>query len=148
VARWHDEDEWTGLRDGSRCPICTNGPPRDVVAELPTTWVTAPQVTPSPGYLCIVSKRHVVEPYELSTDERAAFWEESLSVAELLNEEFRPIKLNYEIHGNTIPHLHLHLYPRFRSDAFEDGPIDPQRHTSIRSEEELDQIRRLLSSLN
>jgi diadenosine tetraphosphate (Ap4A) HIT family hydrolase len=22
------------------------------------------------------------------------------------------VKLNYEIHGNTIPHLHMHLYPR------------------------------------
>jgi diadenosine tetraphosphate (Ap4A) HIT family hydrolase len=36
------------------------------------------------------------------------------------------VKLNYEIHGNTIPHLHTHIYPRYRGDAFENRPIDPR----------------------
>ena len=31
--------------------------------------------------------------------------------------------MNYEIHGNSIPHLHLHLYPRFPGDPFEGRPI-------------------------
>ena len=35
------------------------------------------------------------------------------------------VKLNYEIHGNTIPHLHVHLFPRFPGDSFEGRPIDP-----------------------
>ena len=36
------------------------------------------------------------------------------------------VKLNYEIHGNTVPHLHVHLFPRYVGDAFEGGPIDPR----------------------
>lgn len=36
------------------------------------------------------------------------------------------VKVNYEIHGNTIPHLHVHLFPRYRGDPFEGGPIDPR----------------------
>jgi len=32
--------------------------------------------------------------------------------------------VNYEIHGNSIPHLHAHVYPRFRGDRFVGGPID------------------------
>ncbi|MGB6535125.1 MAG: hypothetical protein WBF58_04100 [Xanthobacteraceae bacterium] len=32
--------------------------------------------------------------------------------------------MNYEIHGNTIPHLHLHIFPRYRGDPFEGRPID------------------------
>jgi len=31
----------------------------------------------------------------------------------------------YEIHGDAIPHLHVHLYPRQVGDPFEGGPIDP-----------------------
>ncbi len=27
-------------------------------------------------------------------------------------------------HGNTLPHLHLHLYPRYRDDPFPGQPID------------------------
>jgi diadenosine tetraphosphate (Ap4A) HIT family hydrolase len=36
------------------------------------------------------------------------------------------MKLNYEIHGNTIPHLHMHFYPRYPGDPFEGGPINPK----------------------
>jgi len=39
---------------------------------------------------------------------------------------FAPRKLNYEIHGNTIEHLHLHVFPRFEGDAFAGRPIDPR----------------------
>ena len=29
---------------------------------------------------------------------------------------FRPRKLNYELLGNQVPHLHWHLIPRYESD--------------------------------
>lgn len=44
----------------------------------------------------------------------------------------RPVKMNYEIHGNTIPHLHVHIIPRFRGDPFEHSPIDPHAVTPTR----------------
>lgn len=44
--------------------------------------------------------------------------------ARTVSELFRPMKMNYEIHGNTIPHLHLHLYPRFADDPYVGGPIE------------------------
>jgi diadenosine tetraphosphate (Ap4A) HIT family hydrolase len=34
------------------------------------------------------------------------------------------VKMNYEIHGNSLPHLHMHFFPRYRGDRFEGGPID------------------------
>jgi diadenosine tetraphosphate (Ap4A) HIT family hydrolase len=36
------------------------------------------------------------------------------------------VKLIYEIHGNTIPHLHVHLFPRYKGDLLENGPINPR----------------------
>jgi len=48
--------------------------------------------------------------------DRAVFWEEAMHAAEVLAGLFKPVKMNYEIHGNTIPHLHMHLYPRTPSD--------------------------------
>jgi diadenosine tetraphosphate (Ap4A) HIT family hydrolase len=47
-------------------------------------------------------------------------------VAAALQEITKAVKLNYEIHGNTLPHLHVHLFPRYRGDPFEGGPINPQ----------------------
>ena len=36
------------------------------------------------------------------------------------------VKMNYEIHGNTIPHLHLHLFPRYVGDPFKNQLINPR----------------------
>lgn len=33
-------------------------------------------------------------------------------------------KTNYEIHGNSGPHLHCHLFPRYLDDFFPKAPID------------------------
>jgi diadenosine tetraphosphate (Ap4A) HIT family hydrolase len=107
----------------SRCPICRAGQPLDIVVELDTTWVTAQSVAPLPGYACVVAKRHVEEPFQLGDGEMAAFWRESMLVARALDSLYHPTKMNYEIHGNTIPHLHLHLFPRFLGDPFEGGAI-------------------------
>ena len=146
MANWSDIGHWDALRDGTQCPICTSGAPKDVAAQLKATWVTVPKVAPLPGYACIVSKRHVVEPYELPVDERQEFWEDALSVAALVEKEYQPIKLNYEIHGNSIPHLHLHVLPRFRGDPFENGPID-FRIARRRSDSELGRMRTMLQRL-
>jgi diadenosine tetraphosphate (Ap4A) HIT family hydrolase len=37
-------------------------------------------------------------------------------VAEAMFRAFRPAKLNYELLGNTVPHLHWHLIPRYEDD--------------------------------
>jgi diadenosine tetraphosphate (Ap4A) HIT family hydrolase len=47
-------------------------------------------------------------------------------VAGALQEITGAVKMNYEIHGNTSPHLHVHLFPRYRGDPFENGPINPR----------------------
>ena len=119
------------------CPICTRGAPLDVIAELEATWATAPTEAPLPGYVCVVSKRHVVEPFDLPPDELDAFWRESMLVARAVAEVVRPLKMNYEIHGNTIPHLHMHLFPRFAGDPYVGGPIDPRRTSFARSSDDL-----------
>ncbi len=123
------------------CPICANGQPLDVVAELAATWVTAQVEAPLPGYVCVVSKRHVVEPFELPAPELVAFWHEAMLAARTVNELYRPTKMNYEINGNTIPHLHLHLYPRFADDPYVGGPIDARLASFSRSPEQLSAIR-------
>lgn len=98
-------------------------------------WVTIPSSTPLPGYVCLVSKQHVREPFELSEDDRRTWWDTVDRVADALNSTLRPHKLNYEIHGNTIPHLHLHLFPRWRGDRFAGRPID-WRDKAARSEDD------------
>jgi diadenosine tetraphosphate (Ap4A) HIT family hydrolase len=124
------------------CVICARGVPLDLLIELPSTWVTAAQEAALPDYVCVVSKIHVTEPFELRGDARRAFWDEMSMVAEAVQRTTGSPKLNYEIHGNTIPHLHLHLFPRFPGDPYEGGPIDPKAgHVFRRSDEDLARLR-------
>jgi diadenosine tetraphosphate (Ap4A) HIT family hydrolase len=112
------------IGDGVDCSICARGRPLDVVGEFPTSWVTAPAEAPLPGYACVVAKRHVIEPFELAETERILFWEECMTAAAALKRLLRSPKINFEIHGNTIAHLHMHIYPRYRRDPYEGGAID------------------------
>lgn len=122
------------------CVICggAGGVPQDVLVELPASWVTAPAVACLPGYVCVVSRLHVEEPFELAD---GAWWRDCMLVARILTAELRPLKMNYEIHGNTIPHLHLHLYPRSHDDPFVGKPIDGSARLVERSADDLARLR-------
>ena len=58
-------------------------------------------------------------PTELSRlddDARRAYLDEMCLLARAIEECFRPHKLNYELLGNQVPHLHWHLFPRSADD--------------------------------
>jgi len=141
---WNDPAQWDERKRPESCPICQRGEPLDVLAEFEQTWITGGTSAPLPGYACVVSKHHVVEPFHLPGSEAAAFWRDAMVAAEALDGLFSPSKLNYEIHGNTIPHLHLHLYPRFARDPFVGGSIDPESAAFERSDDDLRRMRQAL----
>jgi diadenosine tetraphosphate (Ap4A) HIT family hydrolase len=126
MSKWNDLDQWAALRSGVRCPICEAGAPRDIVAELESSWITAGPDSPVVGYACLVFKRHAVELHDLTVLEGAAFMRDVQKLSAAVARVTSAVKLNYEIHGNSIPHLHMHFFPRYRGDVFENRPIDPR----------------------
>ena len=141
---WSDQRRWEEHKLQVSCAICARGEPLDVLAEFPESWVTGAEEAPLPGYACVVSKHHVVEPFHLSDADSAAFWRDAMSAARALDALFNPAKMNYEIHGNTIPHLHLHLFPRFPEDPFIGSPIETRANGFKRTQADLDRMRRAL----
>lgn len=118
MASWHDPERWTGLLDGSACPFCVDGP-RNVVATLPATVVTVEPAVHVRGYCCLVLRSHAVELHALSADEGAALMRDIQRAARALQDITGAVKINYEIHGNILPHIHVHLIARFPGDAIE-----------------------------
>jgi diadenosine tetraphosphate (Ap4A) HIT family hydrolase len=111
------------------CVICRRGKPEDVVAELDSSWVTLGEDAPLRGYACLVFRRHAVELHDLTEDEGAAFMRDIQRCSDALKRVTGAVKLNYEVHGNTIEHLHMHFYPRYPGDPFQNRPIDPKAVT-------------------
>jgi len=126
MSKWADPEAWERLRSDASCPICIQSKPRGILAELEASYLTAGEDAPMKGYCCLVLQRHAVELFDLGPEEAAAFMRDVQRVARAVHDITGAVKLNYEIHGNTIPHLHMHLYPRYVGDPFEGKPIDPQ----------------------
>ncbi len=80
------------------------------------------------GYTFVVAREHVTELFHLERAARAALVEEVNSIAEALFNLFKPDKMNYELLGNMVPHMHWHLVPRFRSDPLWPRPIWAEPH--------------------
>lgn len=68
------------------------------------------------GYCILVSRRHAVELSELPTTVRRAYLDEMCILAHAVETCYRPHKLNYELLGNQVRHLHWHLFPRYLDD--------------------------------
>ena len=126
MSKWNNPDEWQQLLSGETCPVCLRGKPLDAIANLDASYLMAGKDSPMKGYCFLLLKRHAVELYELSAEEATAFIRDIQRVSKAVQEITSAIKLNYEIHGNTIPHLHMHLFPRYIGDAFEGQPINPR----------------------
>ena len=135
-----DPGRWRRLCTPEGCPVCDEGPPRsEILAETPSCWITAASEASLPGYACVTSKVHVIEPYELSEREQTAFWLDAMAAAQGLADVTNPVKMNYEIHGNTVPHLHMHLFPRQPGDVYV-GYVVHSRVEFTRSAEELERM--------
>jgi diadenosine tetraphosphate (Ap4A) HIT family hydrolase len=81
---------------------------------------------PVRGYVCLVSQIHVVELHDLPEAAASAFMRDVRRVSMAVASVTGAVKMNYEIHGNSIPHLHMHFFPRYRGDQFEGQPINPR----------------------
>ena len=76
------------------------------------------------GYTLVIWRgRHVIEPFELSDEEAAEYWLEVVKVGKALATFYKPLKMNYETLGNTVPHLHTHLLPRYEIDPAPGRPF-------------------------
>lgn len=74
------------------------------------------------GHLLIVSRRHVPDLFGLNQREFLALHEMVGQAKSLLDKEHSPGGYNVgancaEIAGQTIPHFHLHIIPRYQGDV-------------------------------
>jgi diadenosine tetraphosphate (Ap4A) HIT family hydrolase len=75
------------------------------------------------GYTFLTLRWHEEELYRLADKDRKQFLEDMSFVANALSMAFKPDKMNYELLGNSMPHLHWHLVPRYTSDPMWGRPI-------------------------
>ncbi len=68
------------------------------------------------GYCLLISRNHAEELNDLPADERRGYLDELCVLAQAIQTCHRPHKLNYELLGNQVRHLHWHVFPRYLDD--------------------------------
>jgi diadenosine tetraphosphate (Ap4A) HIT family hydrolase len=132
-------ENWADLVGGIGCAMCQQGRPESDaygvrIHEGRYSDAYLQRADVQRGYTVVIWRgRHVTEPTELSEAEAAGYWAEVLTVARALIAMYQPLKMNYETLGNSLPHLHTHLIPRFTDDPRPGHPF-PLTGTAPRGE--------------
>lgn len=128
-------EQFYAWRAGDGCPSCADGRPdetpwgmRFFAGAVSDAYLVRADV--QRGLSMVVWRgRHVVEPTELSDAEGSAYGREVLAVGRALQDVFAPVKINYNVLGNSVPHLHTHIVPRYADDPRPGWPFpfpDPE----------------------
>lgn len=130
-----------------------------------TRWAEAPQLRITefehcfavlnrdqffPGYCLLITKEHVTELFHLDPAGRQGVMAEVSRMAAALAAVYRPTKMNYELLGNMVPHMHWHLVPRFAADPLWPRPIwsEPHEEKTLAPEEYRETIGRIREALD
>jgi diadenosine tetraphosphate (Ap4A) HIT family hydrolase len=115
------------------CPMCRRWvDDADLrVVELEHSFVVLNRDQFLPGYTLLFTRQHVTELFHLDRAVRAGLMEEVSRVAEALFTVFSPDKINYELLGNMVPHIHWHLVPRFSGEPLWPRPIWAEPHNEV-----------------
>ncbi len=85
---------------------------------------------------CIVAlKEHKTEYFQLTPEENAGYFEELSRVAKAIWELYHPDKLNYATFGDGVPHVHVHVVPKYRDGLDWGQPFDDTHTKELLSEE-------------
>ena len=144
--------EFYEMRRGEGCPMCAEGRPdatphgiRFFAGEVADAYLRRASI--QRGLSVVIWRgRHVAEPSELTEEEAATYWRELLLVGRAIEQVVRPVKMNYNLLGNSLPHLHTHVVPRYADDPKPGWPFpfpeeDPEPFPDDELQRDVDALR-------
>ena len=102
------------------CPFCTL--PLEWIIDSNEYGLTIRDGFPvSTGHTLIIPKRHIGSWFEINADEQLGLLDLLTRAKIVLQDELSPDCYNIGINdgpasGQTVPHLHMHLIPRYKGD--------------------------------
>jgi diadenosine tetraphosphate (Ap4A) HIT family hydrolase len=68
------------------------------------------------GYCVLISKEHYQEMSDIPSPAREDIFQELMLASTAIQKVMKPDKMNLCSLGNVVPHLHWHLFPRYKTD--------------------------------
>ena len=115
-------DDWEDRKRGVDCIACVEGRPDQIpnraagVRRAPTDAYLNRDLAASGYTLVFWRGRHVADLTDLTEEEMCGYASELRLIARAIEVAYRPAKINYLTLGNSLPHLHTHIVPRYVDD--------------------------------
>jgi len=106
------------------CPFCSPSSQTELQLESATAYSISDKYPVSEGHVLIIPKRHVEDYFQLTFKEQSACWFMLNKAKEIISKKYKPDGFNIGINinksaGQTVPHVHIHLIPRYSGDVAE-----------------------------
>lgn len=102
--KWHE----------NRILSAKNGTNPMLIKELKGGYAVFGDVQFLPGYCVLLPKREVNSLNDLPLDEREQFLSDMSVLGDAIIASCNPLRVNYDILGNTDKYLHAHVFPRYQ----------------------------------
>ena len=116
-------EDWEARKQGAGCWFCGNQLGQPFYAGTVGDAHLERHAIARGHAIVVFRGRHVADFTSLSTSEVAAYWHDIHSVAQMIEHVFAPCHMNYQLLGNSVPHLHWHLIPRHDDDPMPRWPV-------------------------
>jgi len=102
------------------CPFCSI-PDDRIVGRLGTAFAIRDVFPVSPGHTLIIPRRHIGSLFGIPGSDLLDLLQLLAQTKAALDREFKPDGYNIGVNdgaaaGQTVPHLHIHLIPRYQGD--------------------------------
>ena len=110
------------MNEKKSCPFCNLE--REKILETEMSFAIYDGFPVNEGHALIIPKRHTANYFDLSLEEQNDCIELLNRVKETVQEKYNPAGFNVgininEVAGQTVPHVHIHLIPRYKGDVEE-----------------------------
>lgn len=102
------------------CPFCND---IDSIIDESEYWYAIYDKYPvSEGHVLLITKRHISSFFDLTSEETAELHNMIKRIKRKLDDKYFPNGYNIGVNcgraaGQTIPHCHIHIIPRYDNDA-------------------------------
>jgi ATP adenylyltransferase len=110
------------MNESSPCLFCALPTDRAMIAESAMVYAIFDKFPVSKGHALVIPTRHVSNFFDLTLQEQMDCLIMLNEVKAILQKQFNPDGFNVGINihaaaGQTVPHAHIHLIPRYQDDV-------------------------------
>lgn len=103
------------------CPFCLERDTR-MIMENKLAYAMFDIFPVSKGHCLVITKRHIPDFFEATPEEIGALFSLAKEAKTVIEEKYKPSGFNIGVNinetaGQTVPHVHVHIIPRYKGDV-------------------------------